>query len=185
MVISSRVEMNHLFEPVMNVKTILSGFKHPWFIAGGWAIDLHLNRVTRAHDDVDIVVLKKYRKELQVFLLETVFRGSVRLAKASQGVFPKHPAHFDIFTLESDDDVCFLDKAKTIGLPLSMIGSCYAGGLPFLTPEIVVYFKARNTSSKDERDFSNIVNHFNASCRQWLKQVLQACYPDHPWLGKL
>ncbi len=31
----------------------------PWYVSGGWAIDLHLGRVTREHHDVDILVLRR------------------------------------------------------------------------------------------------------------------------------
>lgn len=31
----------------------------PWWIAGGWAIDLHLGRETRAHADLDVGVLRR------------------------------------------------------------------------------------------------------------------------------
>src|SRR5215469_15093709 len=30
-----------------------------WWIAGGWAIDLFLDRQTRAHEDIDVLVLRR------------------------------------------------------------------------------------------------------------------------------
>jgi len=138
---------------------------------------LYLNRVTRVHEDVDIVVLEKHRRELQIFLLETVYRGSLHTTK--------QVPHFDIYTLESDGDSCFLKEDKTISLPLAKIGYCNAGDIPFLAPEAVLILKARNTSPKDEQDFSNVINHISASNRLWLKQVMLTCYPDHHWNEKL
>src|SRR5438034_1471606 len=38
-----------LFAPVTDVAASLTSFPHPWFISGGWAIDLFLNRVTLRH----------------------------------------------------------------------------------------------------------------------------------------
>ena len=35
---------------VAEVSAALTGFDRPWWIAGGWAIDLHLGQQTRAHD---------------------------------------------------------------------------------------------------------------------------------------
>ncbi|MFD1357870.1 nucleotidyltransferase domain-containing protein [Fictibacillus halophilus] len=29
-----------------------------WWIAVGWALDLHLDRITREHEDIDIVILR-------------------------------------------------------------------------------------------------------------------------------
>lgn len=40
------------------VGPILTHFKRPWWIAGGWAVDLFLGRETRRHDDMDIAVLR-------------------------------------------------------------------------------------------------------------------------------
>src|SRR5439155_25663208 len=37
------------FAPVTDVAASLTSFPHPWFISGGWAIDLFLNRVTLRH----------------------------------------------------------------------------------------------------------------------------------------
>jgi len=41
---------------------IMSGSGFPWFIAGGWAIDMAIGRKTREHKDLDIVV---FRGQLQ------------------------------------------------------------------------------------------------------------------------
>ena len=35
-----------------------NGFHEPWFVAGGWAIDLFLERVTREHGDIDFCVFR-------------------------------------------------------------------------------------------------------------------------------
>jgi hypothetical protein len=43
---------------LLEVARALSRLRAPWFIAGGWAIDLHLGRVTRAHDDIDTLILR-------------------------------------------------------------------------------------------------------------------------------
>ena len=45
------------FDPVLEYVRLLSDFRRPWMIAGGWAIDLFLRRVTREHEDVDIAIL--------------------------------------------------------------------------------------------------------------------------------
>ena len=42
------------FKPFFEVARIMSGFPGPWFVFGGWAIDLFLGEVTRAHSDVEM-----------------------------------------------------------------------------------------------------------------------------------
>jgi hypothetical protein len=56
------------FESVLAVAGAFGSFKGPWWISGGWAIDLHLGRVTRAHHDVDALVLRRDQEALHTAL---------------------------------------------------------------------------------------------------------------------
>jgi hypothetical protein len=47
------------FEPVHAIASLLSSLAVPWWITGGWAIDLAVGRVTRNHTDVDIMMLER------------------------------------------------------------------------------------------------------------------------------
>ncbi len=47
------------FEPVHAVGSLLSGLTVPWWITGGWAIDLAVGHVTRDHTDVDVMMLER------------------------------------------------------------------------------------------------------------------------------
>jgi hypothetical protein len=38
---------------------LLGGVDAPWWLAGGWAIDAFLGRVTRVHEDTDVLVLRR------------------------------------------------------------------------------------------------------------------------------
>ena len=40
-------------------------------IAGGWALDLALGRQTRAHEDVDVAVLRSEHEQLREFFAAT------------------------------------------------------------------------------------------------------------------
>lgn len=44
--------------PIDDLVALLDGVECRWWVAGGWAIDLHLGRVTRPHDDTDVVILR-------------------------------------------------------------------------------------------------------------------------------
>ena len=61
------------FGPVPQVAGLMRGFPHPWYIAGGWAVDLYLGRETREHDDIDVVILRKDQFELQRYLTNWAF----------------------------------------------------------------------------------------------------------------
>jgi len=47
------------FEPVHAVGSLLSDLPVPWWITGGWAIDLAVGQVTRDHADVNVMMLER------------------------------------------------------------------------------------------------------------------------------
>ena len=48
----------------------MTGFPGPWGIAGGWAIDLFLQRQSRAHADIDVAMLRDDQQKLRSRLRE-------------------------------------------------------------------------------------------------------------------
>ncbi len=46
-------------EPVHAVGSLLYGLTVPWWITGGWAIDLAAGHVTRDHADVNVMMLER------------------------------------------------------------------------------------------------------------------------------
>jgi hypothetical protein len=61
------------FDPVLEYVRLLSDFRRPWMIAGGWAIDLFLRRVTREHQDVDVAILRADQREFRTYLRGSEF----------------------------------------------------------------------------------------------------------------
>jgi hypothetical protein len=49
------------WEPVRppELPGLLAGVAAPWWVAGGWALDLFLGRETRTHEDLDIALLRR------------------------------------------------------------------------------------------------------------------------------
>ncbi len=58
------------FGPVLAVRSLLSALTVPYWIAGGWAIDLAVGRVTRDHADVDIMLLERDEHALRTDLTQ-------------------------------------------------------------------------------------------------------------------
>ena len=44
---------------LLEVGGVMAWLPAPWFVAGGWAIDCFLARITREHRDVDILVFRR------------------------------------------------------------------------------------------------------------------------------
>ncbi|MEV6716660.1 hypothetical protein AB0M48_32025 [Lentzea sp. NPDC051208] len=60
-----------------------------------------------------------------------------------------------------------------------------ADRIPFLAPELVLLFKAKEVRPKDQQDFDGVLPCSDRSgvvrCRKWLAQV----HPGHSWLSAL
>ena len=60
---------------ILRTMSVMSGYGGTWGIAGGWAIDLFLDRQTRPHDDLDVAVLRHDQENLRRHL------GAARVEK--------------------------------------------------------------------------------------------------------
>src|SRR2546421_11371160 len=63
---------------ILRTMSVMSGYGGTWGIAGGWAIDLFLDRQTRPHDDLDVPVLRHDQENLRAHL------GAARVEKAGE-----------------------------------------------------------------------------------------------------
>jgi hypothetical protein len=58
-------------------------------------------------------------------------------------------------------------------------------GVRYLRPGVVLLFKAKRPSPKDEQDFEAVLPALPASERRWLIEALDAAHPGHPWRNRL
>lgn len=91
------------------------GFPRPWCIAGGWALDLYLNKITRAHGDIEILVFREDRLALQTHLIgfeltrvaagkeHTWLSGELLDGDSHQMRARSAKFQFDIFCGDTDD----------------------------------------------------------------------------------
>lgn len=189
--------------PVEFVNNELRGFKRPWYISGGWALDLYLARVRRVHEDADVVFSRTDQLALQEYL---VGRGWRWLAPANGGMKPwpgrlflgpeRHQVHahrdgafIDFQLTEMDNVVWHYRRDGSIIRAAESVGLRTSGGIPFLAPELVLLFKSKNTSGrergKDETDFRDILPHLELERRAWLFWALIVIDPGHPWIEQI
>jgi len=69
--------------------------------------------------------------------------------------------------------------------PLADIGKTSRDGIPYLTPEIQLFYKAKSPRPKDEADFTAVVPFLAAAQRRWLSDTLTQAYGEHPWRDRL
>ncbi|MHA2273863.1 MAG: nucleotidyltransferase domain-containing protein [Candidatus Hodarchaeales archaeon] len=163
------------FQIAQRIHVLLKEFAKPWFVAGGWAIDLHLNYVTRPHEDVEIIILRQDQLVLQEFLADWDFQKVIPPAKRGlREPWKKVKEKKWVFR-----------RDHRIVLPFSKIGLVSPLGIPYLCPEIVLLYKTKYRKKKDYFDFEKIVSHLDDEGRQWLRSAIEIHSPSHPWLERL
>lgn len=193
-----------LFADLAPVGALMAGFAPPWYVAGGWGLDLFLGRVTRAHEDVDVATLRADQEALRAHLADWELRKVV--AGPDGGVLvpwlegewlelPVHeiharrpqgePAALEVLLNESEGELWRFRRNLEVGRPLARIGLRAPNGLPFLAPEIALLYKAKGHQAKDDQDFCNVRGALDGERRKWLRQAIATCHPRHPWLVEL
>jgi hypothetical protein len=183
-----------------DVVSLFSPLTVGWWIAGGWAIDLWLGRQTRRHVDLDVAALRvdqaRIWERLDGWDLHLAHEGRLRRLPRNPSVEPPfhavwcRPAHagdwaFELLLNDSDGERWLFRRDHRVVRPLRSIGETSREGTPFLAPEIVLLFKAKNRRGPDEQDFSAALPTLGTERREWLCRALDVVHPDHPWLARL
>jgi len=178
----------------------MQDFKHPWFIAGGWAIDLFLGKVTRPHQDIDIAIFRKDQTTLHDFfdnrLLRKVVNGEPVVWRRNEWLtLPVHEIHcfdetaqlpkIEILLNEANETEWLYRRNRKVRRSLIKIELESNAGVKFLCPEIVLLYKSKNPKAKDEQDFQAAVEHLDAEQKGWLKCAIALNYSQHHWLQSL
>jgi hypothetical protein len=190
------------FEEPLKVAALMDGFKQPWFVAGGWAIDLYLGRITRFHQDIEVAILRTDQLLLQQYLQGWRFDKvipdiSIRIETWNINEWLDLPVH-EIYAYENSDSTHCLEvlfnevvghewifrRDARIVRDLSLIGLRTDIGIPILCPEIVLLYKAKHVTQKDQADFNIVIENMNSDSRIWLKNALEICSPQHHWLRR-
>ena len=183
---------------------LMADFPRPWFVSGGWAIDLFLDRVTRDHEDLEVGIFRTHQGLLCAHL------ANWRLAKAVPGqgwvpwaagerlelpVFqilaqppddatPDSP-EYEFFLNDVADGLWHFRRDSTITYPLSALVRRSARGLPIVAPEVQLLYKAKRHRPKDEHDFALAHGRLDPAAQAWLRAALTRHHPDDPWLARL
>jgi hypothetical protein len=169
----------------------------PWWVAGGWALDLFVGSQSRAHKDVDIGILRKDALNVLSALSSwEIFEAKDGLlTRLREGDAPKDQVNslwcrravdtawiFELMLDESEGDRWVFRRDRTIQRPLSFCVRRDPGGIPFIAPEIQLLYKARSVRAQDQADFNLIAPRLDPDARTWLRSALESVEPCHEWL---
>ena len=180
---------------------IFSAMPCPWWIAGGYAIELAIGRPVREHDDIDVLVLRRDQLHIQQALpgwewwaadppgTLRPWQPRERLRAGIHDIWcrpgPGQPWRIQVMLDESDDRHWVSRRDPRVRRPITDIGKTSSGGIPYLAPEIQLFYKAKNLLPKDETDFTAVLPFLTQTQRQWLSSALTRTYGEHPWQDRL
>jgi GNAT superfamily N-acetyltransferase len=172
----------------------------PWYVAAGWAIDLHLGHQTRPHEDLEVAIARadfaRWRELLRGFELYDAGGGRLRRLRPGQEPDPANhqvwvcdpavPAwRMDTFLEAGDRDtwVCHRDARVRVAMNEAVARS--DDGIPYLRPEFVLLGKAKHRRPKDEADLAAVLPRLTHGARRWLAEALELVHPGHPWIDRV
>ena len=174
---------------------IMKDFPGPWGIAGGWAIDLFLQRESRPHSDIDVALLRGDQQHLRARVPPDSTQKVVghRLSTWRDGEVLEPPLHevhatwpdgYHLEFLLNDHDQerrhWLFRRDHRVRRPLiDMFANPHS--VPYLAPEIVLLYKSKAPGADDEADLAAALPHLGAVRRRWLREALTLTAPGHRW----
>lgn len=186
------------FAVPLQICTLLREFEKPWWVAGGWAIDLFLGRATRPHKDIEIALPRHDQAALQAHLSTWRFRKAAggRRCTWARGEYLELPIHeihgrgpggqkLEVLLNEFRDGQWLFRRDPRITRPVALLADRTAGGVPFLRPDVVLLYKSKRPGANDQADFRRTAPLVSTDSRRWLRAALGLHLPGHPWLAVL
>jgi hypothetical protein len=194
----------HNWAPMVpdQVRELLRGVSAPWWIAGGWAIDLYLGRQTREHGDTDVLIRRDDQFVFQEFLSGWDLHKTQQpgLKPWPKGEFlgpgvndvwcrrtPDSPWSLQLMLLDTQGDSWVFRRDPTITGPIAALGATTESGIPCLRSEIQLLYKAKaEPLAKDDADFKACAPFLEPAAREWLLSCLKKRFPSgHKWISLL
>jgi hypothetical protein len=169
--------------PIAAVADALRDVPVPWAIAGGWAIDLALGRVTRPHADVDVAVFRGDQAALRAALPGWAFEAIAGGARVPwpAGVWLEPPVHevygrpapgadaLEFLLDERDGADWVYRRDPAVRRPLARALRDTPAGVRVLAAEVVLLYKSKAPRATDEQDFRVARDLLDGEARSWLR----------------
>ncbi|MFD8625031.1 nucleotidyltransferase domain-containing protein [Streptomyces hygroscopicus] len=177
----------------------LAGVGAPWCVAAGWALDLFRGGQSRPHGDLEIAVpaagFPEIRDRFPAYACDAVGSGRVWAGAGADVLAVTHQTWlrdpvsgrflFDVFREPHEGGTWICRRDESLRLPYEAIIERTADGIPYLVPELVLLFKAKEARPKDHADFDGVLPLLSRSRRDALGGWLTRVHPGHPWLERL
>jgi len=176
----------------------MSDFNKPWFFAGGWAIDLFMEKENRQHCDVEIAIFREDQFHLKEYLKGWEFNKVVNgKFHPWENGFLKLPIHelyainsysgceLEILLNEKEENEWRFRRDLEVTLPIESVWSYTDDGIPYLNPGIVLLYKTKDARKKDFQDFIAVKDYLGDNEKRWLQNIIKIQCPGHKWIQYL
>ena len=187
---------------VAAIAELLQDADFPWWIAGGYALELAIGKNYRAHGGIDVLILRPDHTRVRQYLQHWDCwaadpPGTLRFWPAGESLKPyvhdiwcrQNPAdtwRWQIMIDETDERGWCSRRNPDVSMSFEDMTRTTQQGVPYLAPHVQLYYKALRRRAKDERDFDEVLASGVQLDRDWLIDVIRTNYgPDHPWLDRL
>jgi hypothetical protein len=185
-----------MFPEIRKRLEALEGAGFAWWVAGGWAIDIFLGRITRKHGDFEIAVDRSdqalVRRHFSRWRRSKVVPGEGTVAWLGSEFLqlPVHELHvsngpvgIEVLLNEFENGYWTFRRNTAVKLERKLFALRIAPGLMVLAPEVVLLYKAKVDRKADRLDLVNALPGMARERRRWLRRSLALAHPGHDWLG--
>ena len=176
-----------------------AGLDVPWAIAAGWAIDLFVGHERREHEDLEVAIptgaLATVAERLPELDLWVPDGSGTLVPLAAADLDETHQTwaldrganewRIDLFREPSEDGEWVCRRDERIRLPYAELIEHTGDGIPYVRPEVVLLFKAKQARPKDEADLAAVLPLLDTSRKRLLGEWLELVHPGHFWLPDL
>ncbi|MFJ1708218.1 nucleotidyltransferase domain-containing protein [Kitasatospora sp. NPDC088346] len=176
----------------------LAGLATPWYVAGGWAVDLFRGGRTREHGDLEIAVPAAGFAEIRsrfagfafdVVAFDRIWELTPEVSGLTHQTWLRDPSTgrylVDVFREPHDGPTWICRRDPSIRLPYTAVVRRTPDGIPYLAPELALLFKAKAVRPKDQQDFAGALPLLDGAARRTLAALLARVHPGHRWLADL
>lgn len=181
------------------IKAIMKTAKFPWYIAGGWSIDLFIGRKSRDHKDMDIVVFREYVQNVldyfQGWKIGVAVPGEQRLepvSNLSDVDSPRYCLHItsrsqfvEVLLTDRKNECALYRRNPSISLSLQDFIRTDETGILYITAEWQLLFKSKSPRNIDELDFRAALPYLSKQQKEWLGNAMIQSNGKKEWIELL
>ncbi len=184
------------------VRELMAGFEHPWWVIGGWSIELFTG-VSRPHDDLDVSLFSRDAPAFRAHLGDTWTPWSA--GDVAPGAlcpfnddFPDVDPEGQLWLRRDSRSPWVLDMPLTPDTDGRWTNKRFPEhhadlddvtweheGVRVLRPEVTLLMKAKLARPKDRADLEVTWPLLDDDRRTWLRDMVGRVHPGHDWLTLL